>query len=244
MAIVSDSLAKRIRETGHHPIGHRLRLGRGSGGAWIKIVGVAASARYRSVTQAGDDIFLPYLQAAPPTNYIVIRGPRPPEELASAVRRTLAQLDPSQAVSAVATLGTLIDRNTARHRFNMILLLWFGCCAVLLAATGVYSVIAEGVAARGREIAIKSVLGARKFRLVREMVFRALAYVAAGEALGVCCTAALTRLAAELFYGVSPHDPMVLTGVLAFLFAVSLAAALGPAWMAAGADPNTVLHQS
>src|SRR5258708_19694461 len=101
----------------------------------------------------------------------------------------LAGLDPNPAVAGVGALGNLIERNTARHRFNMILLLWFGACAVILAATGVYSVIAEGVAVRKREIAIKTVLGARKSRLVREMVYRALVFLLAGEAVGVCSIA-------------------------------------------------------
>ncbi len=158
------------------------------------------------------------------------------------VRRTLAGLDPNQAVAGVATLGSLIDRNTARHRFNMILLLWFGVCAVILAATGVYSVIAEGVAVRRREIAIKTVLGARKPRLVRDMVSRALVFVLAGEAVGLFCVAGLSRLGSELLYGVSPRDPMLLGSVLIFLFVVSLVSALGPAWVAAGRDPNPALQ--
>jgi ABC-type antimicrobial peptide transport system permease subunit len=219
-----------------------MRLGRGRDGAWMTVIGVAASARYRNVTQPGDDIYVPYLQAAPPTNYVVIRGSRPVEELTALTRRTLAQMDPNQAVSGVATLGSLIERNTARHRFNMILLLWFGACALILAATGVYSVIAEGVAARGREIAIKIVLGARKPRLIREIVYRALLFVLAGEAAGLGCVIALGRFGADLLYGVSPRDPLILGCVLAFLFVVSLGAALGPAWAAAGRDPNRSLH--
>jgi ABC-type antimicrobial peptide transport system permease subunit len=156
----------------------------------------------------------------------------------------LANLDPNQAVSDVVTLGTLIARNTARHRFNMILLLWFGACALILAATGVYSVIAEGVAARRREIAIKTVLGARKPRLVREIVYRALLFVLAGETVGLSCMIALGRLGSDLLYGVSARDPVLLGCVVGFLFVVSLGAALGPAWAAAGRDPNRSLHET
>jgi hypothetical protein len=242
VVIIGNSLAQRIRNAGQNPIGHRLRIGRGPNGTWMKVVGVSASARYRSVTEYGDDIFVPYLQSTVPTNYVVIRGSGPPEELAALVRRTLAGLDPNQAVAGVATLGDLIDRNTARHRFNMILLLWFGACAVILAATGVYSVIAEGVAVRRREIAIKTVLGARKPRLVRDMVSRALVFVVAGEAVGVFCVTGLSRFGTELLYGVSPRDPVLLGSVLIFLFVVSLFSALGPAWVAAGRDPNPALQ--
>ena len=241
VAIISRALAQRIRRAGHLPVGHRVRLGMGPP-VWLKVIGVSADARYRSVTQTGADLFVPYLQAGAPTNYVVIRGTRPSGELFALVRRTLSALDGNQAIAGVATIGELIDRNTARHRFNMILLLWFGVCAAILAATGVYSAIAESVAARGREIAIKTALGAGRPRLVREMVSFALVFVLAGEAVGLVCAVAVGRLAPELLYGVSPRDLRILGPVLAFLFLVSLAAAFGPAWIAAGADPKPSLR--
>jgi putative ABC transport system permease protein len=246
VAIVGNSLAKRIRDAGLNPIGHRLRIG---GAPWIKVIGVCASARYRGVTQSGDDIFVPYRQSGTPTNYVVIRGSQPPEALAALVRRTLAGIDPNQAVADVATLGALIDRNTARQRFNMILLLWFAACAVTLAAMGIYSVIAESVAVRSREIAIKTALGARRRRLVREIVHRALMFALAGEVAGLVCIAGFGRSTlgapgAELLYGVSPYDLAILGPVFLFLLGVSVASALRPAWRAAGRDPNAELHRA
>jgi len=241
VAIISRSLAETIRRAGYQPVGHRMRLGLTD--PWIKVIGVCADARYRGVTHIDADIFVPYSQAAPATNYLVIRGTRPAGELAALVRRTLASMDGNQAIAGVATIGELIARDTARHRFNMILLLWFGVCAATLAATGVYSVIAGSVAARGREIAIRMALGAGRPRLVREIVAAALVCVLAGEVVGAACAVALGRLAAELLYGVSPHDPAVLGAVIAFLFAVSAGAASGPAWIAAGSDPTAMLQE-
>jgi hypothetical protein len=117
----------------------------------------------------------------------------------------------------------------------MILLLWFGVCAAILAASGVYSIIAESMAARENEIAIKTALGAQRFRLAREMVSGTLGFVFAGEALGAVAIFAFGNRGSELFYGVSPRDPWILSSVAAFLFVVSLAAAVWPAWSAAGA---------
>jgi putative ABC transport system permease protein len=235
VAIVSRLLAQRIRQAGHDPVGHRLRFG-ASGEAWLKVVGVVGDARYRNITRSGTDIFVPYLQAAPPTNYVVIRGSRSAAELAALVRRTLASMDPNQAIAGVATLGELMDRNAARHRFNMMLLLWFAVCASVLSAAGVYSAVAENVAARRRETAIRSALGANRGRLVREMVGLALLAAAGGEAVGLACASGLGALATDLLYGVSPRDPAILGAVSAFLFVVSAAAAIVPAWLAAGAD--------
>jgi predicted permease len=241
VAMISRALAERIRAAGHAPVGYRMRLGMG-GPRWLKIVGVTADARYRNITQKGVDLFVPYLQAAPSTNYVVIRGTVP--DLAGLVRKTLAGIDPDQAVAGIATIGELIDRNAARHRFNMILLLWFGICAAILAATGVYSVLAESMAARRREIAIRTALGAEKARLVRQMIASPLAFVVMGEVVGGGLVWAFGRVGSELLYGVSARNPVALASVVIFLFVVSAAAALWPAWAAAGNDPAAALRGS
>lgn len=233
VVIVSRALAERLRSRGQSPVGERVRVG---GSAWSRIVGVCSDARYRSVTQTGADLFVPALQAQPPTNYVVIRGTRPARELIGLARRALAEIDPSQAVSAVATIGELIDRDTARHRFNMILLLWFGFCAAILAASGVHGVIAEVVAARQTEIAIRIALGAREPRLVREIASRTLAFVLAGEALGIAAVAAAGPLASGVLYAVSPRDPLVLVSTGVFLLILSVAVALRSTWNACAGD--------
>jgi putative ABC transport system permease protein len=243
VVIISRTLAQRIRAAGYSPLGYRLRLGL-SGPGWNKIVGVCSDARYRSITQGGADIFVPYLQVSQPTNYVVIRGTESAQDLAALVRRTLAEIDPTQAVAGVATIGELIDANAARHRFNMILLLWFGLCAAILAATGVYSVIAETMVAREHEIAIRAALGAQKTRLVSDMISRTLGLVLIGETLGALVVFALGKLGAEVLYGVSARDPLVLGSVAAFLSIVSLGAAFLPAWSAAGNDLMVSLRAS
>jgi putative ABC transport system permease protein len=243
VVIISRMLAERIRAAGYSPLGYRLRLGL-SGPGWNKVVGVCSDARYRNITQRGADIYVPYLQVSQPTNYVVIRGTQPAQNLAALVSLTLAEIDSTQAVASVATIGELIDANGARHRFNMILLLWFGLCAAILAATGVYSVIAETMASREREIAIRTALGAQKARLVRDMVRRTLGLVLIGESLGALVVFALGKLGSDLLYGVSARDPLVLGSVAAFLSMISLGAALLPAWSAAGNDPMVSLRAS
>ncbi len=241
VVVISQTLAQRIRAAGHSPLGSRIRLGL-NGPRWSKVIGICEDARYRSITQKGSDIFVSYLQAEQPTNYVVIRGTQSAQQLTALVRRTLAAMDSSQAVAGVATIGELIDRNSARHRFNMLLLLWFGVCAALLAAGGVYSVIAESMTAREREMAIKTALGAPRIRLVRDGVSGTLALVLLGETLGALMVCAFGKFGAELLYGVSARDPLVLGTVAGFLFVVSLLAACWPAWSAAGRDPKRSLR--
>ena len=203
-------------------------------GGWKKGTGVCSDARHRSITARGVDIYVPYLQAAQPTNYLVIRGTRDVGELTALVRRTVAEIDSRQTIAGVATIGELIDGNAARHRFNMILLLWFGGCAAILAASGVYSVIAETMVERRMEIAIKIALGCKRPGLIREIVSGTLGLVLAGEVLGLGGAAGAGSLFSSLLYGVSPHDPFVLAFMGVYLFAVSLIAAFCPAWTAAG----------
>jgi putative ABC transport system permease protein len=241
VAIITRTLAERIRAAGHSPLGYRVHLGLGG---WKKVIGVCSDARYRSIAARGIDIFVPYLQAAAPTNYLVIRGTQGAGELTALVRRTVAQIDARQAIAGVATIGELIDGNAARHRFNMILLLWFGICAAILAASGVYSVITETMVERRTEIAIKIALGCIRPGLIREVVSRTLGLVLVGEILGLGGAAVAGSLFSDLLYGVSPHDPFVLAFMGVCLFAVSLMAAFWPAWIAAGRYSNASLRVS
>jgi putative ABC transport system permease protein len=158
------------------------------------------------------------------------------------VRATLAGIDPNQAVAGVATLGELIDRNSARHQFNMTLLVWFGVCAAILAASGVYSVVGETMASREREVAIRSALGAQRGRLVREMVSRTLGFVLMGELAGMAVVVGLGKVESGVLYGVSARDPRLCAAIVAFLFVTSVAAAFWPAWTTAGRDLRTSLQ--
>ncbi len=226
VVILNRSLADRIRAAGREPVGSRVKLGLGG---WAKVIGVARDARYRNVTQKGADLYVSYLQAQQPTNYVAIRGTLRPQELSALVRRTLAGMDRSQAVAGEATIGELADRNAARHRFNMLLLACFGVTAVLLAAAGIASIVAERAEARRQELAIKTALGATRGRLIREVASRSVLFVLLGEVLGAGCAVGLGSLAAGLLYDVSPKDPKLLLPAAGLLLGIALLAAIAPA---------------
>jgi predicted permease len=236
--IISRTLAGRIRATGREPLGQRLRVF----GDWRKVVGVVADARYRRVVEAMDDIYVPDRQATPPTNYLVIRGTSPAADLLALVRRTLKDLDPAQAIAGEATLGQLLERNTARNRFNVSIMLLFAAGAILLAAAGIHSVIGETVAVRKKEIAVKTALGASRPRLVSESIRQSLAFVAAGELAGLVAALLLAHAASGLLYSVTPTDPAVLTTVTLFVFLTATLASLIPAWAATNQDTRATLQ--
>jgi len=177
-----------------------------------------------------------------PVRYPVVRGSASAAELAELVRQEVARLDPMLAVGEVLTIGDLIERDTAELRFNMTLLLVFAVGAVLLAGAGVYSVVAEHVSERRKEIAIRIALGAVRSRLAARVVAATGLQVAAGALAGVLAVVALGPLAGDLLYSMAPDDPVVLTSVVAFVVAVSLVAAFVPAWTAAGREPRSVLQ--
>ena len=228
VAIISETLADQVRSAGHTPLGHRVRLA----ASWRRVVGITQDARYRSGNHSGAHIFVPTHQASPPTRHVIIRGSRPRRELTALVQRAVSEIDPSQNVGDPLTIGELIDRDTARHRFNMILLLWFGACAVILAIAAVYGVIAETIAARRAEVAIKSALGAQRSRIMHDMVVRTVRFAGFGLALGAAAVAASSSLGSDVLHGTSARDPIILGSVAAFLFLVCLGAAFWPAWNA------------
>ena len=244
VAIISKKLADQVRSAGHTPLGHRVRLATRWNRGWMRVVGISADARYRSGIHSGAHIFVPIQQASQATRHVVVRGSRPRQELTVLVQRVVKDINPSQNVGDPLTIGELIDRDTARHRFNMILLLWFGACAVFLAVTAVYSVIAETIAARRTEISIKSALGAQRHRLVRDMVVRTVRFAGLGLALGISAVTAFGTLGSDVLHGTSPRDPIILISVAAFLFLVSIGAALWPAWHAQRGNHGTSLRAS
>ena len=241
--IICKKLADRIRAAGHQPIGHRVRLGMNST-IWRQVVGIVKDARYRSITRTSVDVFVPYLQVAQPTKYVVIRGTRPLRELVALVHNALSEIDPNQATGGIATIGELIDTSTGRHRFNVFLLLWFAICAATLAATGVYSVILDTVTARHSEIAIKNALGAQRSALVFGIVSNTLQFALVGQVLGIVGVIVFGSLVSGLLHGVAAWNPFVIGSVTAFLFLVSTVAAFLPAWNAASRDPNASLRAS
>jgi len=231
VAIIGRSLADRLQRMGHGAMGARLHLGRGSRD-WWKVTGIVADTRSRGVLQPREDIYVSYLQTGIPVNYVVIRGRGTSGELAALVRGEAARIDPGQAVARVATIAQLLDRDMATQRFHMMLLVTFGAGALLLAAAGIYSVVAESVSVRRREIAIRTVLGADRAALIRMLMQSTLRFVITGESIG---------LLAMVWSGQTASKSTSVSVVI-FLLGVSIAAAWVPAWTAAGRDSGIVLH--
>jgi ABC-type antimicrobial peptide transport system permease subunit len=154
----------------------------------------------------------------------------------------LRDLDPALPIAAVRTLEDVVEGSVARGRLTFLLLAAFAGTALLLAAIGLYGVIAYTVTQRTREIGIRLALGASPRRVLRQVLGQGLKLVVLGLILGALGAAGLTRLLASLLYQVSPADPLVFGGMALLLLAVALAAAWLPARRAAKVDPMVALR--
>jgi predicted permease len=241
VAIVNQSFVRQY-DLGAAPLGARFALGSRFQG--IEIVGVVADSQYRWVK---DDVpaqlFLPHRQDRNLDGLtFYVRSVGPTDALQRAIPSVVAGIDPNLAVGNLTTLQAQIEENVFLDRLVAMLAGGFSVLATLLAALGLYGVLAYGVAQRTRELGLRSALGATR-RQLRGLVIRQVGIIAVvGAALGLCAALALGRFAEALLFGLSGHDPAVLVGAGAVVCAVALAAGYLPARRASSIAPMEALR--
>ncbi|MBA2305080.1 MAG: ABC transporter permease [Acidobacteria bacterium] len=242
--IVNESMAKAYWPE-QDPIGRRLRFGSTeSPRPWVTVVGVVRDVRHFGLdSSARREIFRPYPQAAWPQMTIAVKSGPDPLSVASSVRAALQRLDQDQPVTRVRTMADVVDESIGARRFPMLLLTIFSAVALLLAAVGVYGVVSCVVAQRSREIGIRMALGARAAQVVRMVVGRSIAPIAAGLILGCAGALLASRLLESLLYEVTTYDPAILGTILALLGGCAVIASVVPARRAASVDPLVVLKE-
>jgi putative ABC transport system permease protein len=151
-------------------------------------------------------------------------------------------IDPELPLSNIRTMDEWISNNAAQPRLNAALLGTFAGVALLIAAIGVYGVLAYSVNQRTREIGLRMALGAQQAGVLRWIVGQGMLVAAAGIGIGLAGAFALSRLLASLLFGIQPRDPLTFTSVAAVLTAVAFAACLVPAIRASRVDPIVALR--
>lgn len=243
VAVISDVAARRYWPH-EDPIGQRVSLdGRDGQPVWREIVGVV-----RGVTHFGLDVerqaevYVPYTQSPRDIMGLVVRTRGDPHGLAAAIRREIMAADPGGAVFRTQTMEELVADAQSRRRFQTALLAAFGGLALVLAAVGVYGVMAYSVSQRTHEVGIRVALGARQGQVLRMVVSQGLKLALAGVALGLAGAFALSRLLSSLLFGVGVTDPLTFMTASAVLLTAALGACVVPALRAARVHPLAALR--
>jgi ABC-type antimicrobial peptide transport system permease subunit len=172
----------------------------------------------------------------------VLRTRRDPESLTEPLRQAILAVDPDQPIYGVTTMESQIRESLVTRRVSMVLLVAFASLAVVLAAIGVYGVLAFSVTQRRREIGTRMALGAGPRDVLRLVVGQGLGMTGLGVLIGLAGALLLGRFASALLFGVTPWDPATLAGVTAGLLAVAALACFRPARRAAAVDPMEALR--
>ena len=241
VAIVNQELARRVFP-GEDPIGKGLRTMFGPP-VMREIVGVVADIRHAGPARAAaPHVFVPFAQSPGPFMTLVVRADGEPGVVAAGVRAAVLGIDPEQAVDQVASLRALLSGTMARPRLYAFLLGGYALLALLLAAVGLYGVIAYSVAQRTHEIGVRVALGATTGGVMRAVLGQGLALTGAGMVLGLLGALAVARVLRGLLFGVGPADLATYAAAAVLMLAVSVAACYVPARRAARVDPMLALR--
>ena len=208
-----------------------------------EVVGVAGDVRAEGLhAEPWPMIYCPHPQVAGRNMTLVVRTAGAPERMAAAVTAEIHRLRPDQPVADVRTMEQVLGESVAAQRFQMLLLGAFAAAALLLAAIGIYGIMAYDVTERTRELGIRMALGASRAEILRMVLVRGGLLVLGGIALGMAGAFAVTRLMASLLYGVTATDAVTFAAVSLLLGLTSLAATYIPASRAIRLDPTLALR--
>jgi putative ABC transport system permease protein len=243
VAVVDETVARQYWPGGD-PIGKRIRTSSDSTMPWLTIVGVVPNVKHASLRERPNFVMYRSLAQAPNwLTYVVVRTGGDPETLVAALRRRVAELDPTLPLSEVHTMEGAMAESLSIARLTNVLLTGFAGLALLLAVIGIYGVMSLNVNGRQGEFGVRLALGAAPRDVLRLVMRQGLVLAFLGLAIGVAGALWLTRLLGSLLFEVSPMDPVTFLSVGVILtLAASLACYL-PARRATRADPISALRQ-
>jgi putative ABC transport system permease protein len=245
VVVINESTAKRHFGSPAAALGKRLTIWRDEK-FMREIVGVVGDTKTSAMdAESGAQIYVPHAQD-PAWNFmgVVVRTAGNPATFAATVRREVQALDKDQPVYNVRSLDDVVANSLGTRRVSMQLFAVFAGAALLLAALGIYGVMAYSVTQRTQEIGIRMALGAQKSDVLRLVIRQGMTLTVIGVAVGVAGAITLTRLIANLLYGVEATDPVTFLAIPLLLLFVALVACYLPARRAARLDPTIALAQN
>jgi putative ABC transport system permease protein len=243
VVIVNRALVDRYWPDGG-ALGQRIKLGDfGGTNPWMTIVGISENVRHFSLdAEPSREIFRPYAQSAWPVMTVVARTASDPLAWERPLRSALTRVEPDLPAATARTMEDVVRRSIGWREAPMRLLTAFAVVGLLLAAVGVYGVLAYYVSQRTREFGVRSALGASRWTIVSLVLRQSALPLTTGIVGGVIASFAAGRLLSELLFDVQPGDPAVLAMVVGVLVSVALVSSWWPARRAASVDPLTALR--
>jgi len=240
--VVNEAFVRQYMK-GEEPLGKQISAKMQAPNPFGEVIGVVGDVKEGAIDKEPSPTVY-YIHAHMPLTQMifVLRGEGDPLALAAPARAVIRNLDPAQLVAEIAPMETIVRETFARQRFSAVLLSGFSLVALLLAAIGIYGVLAYTVTARTREFGVRVALGAEPGRIVSLVLKTGARLVLAGSAAGLAGAAALTGLLKSMLFGVSAHDAATFAIVPLVLATVALASAWVPARSAARMDPVEALR--
>ena len=239
VAVVNQAFKKKFFPN-EDPLGHRLK----SKNHLYEIAGVVGDVKHDDLSApTSPELYLSYLQAdLPQWTYFVVRSRIEPAALTASIREAMKEIVPDEPITRVYSMTRLLERWISPQKFNTLLLAIFAGLALVLAAIGIYGVIAYSVAQRTREIGIRIALGADRINILRLILRQGTRIGILGLVIGTAAAYLFTRALSSMLYGVNPHDPLIFTGIAVSLFVVVVMASYIPARRATRVDPLIALR--
>jgi len=245
VAVVNVAFAKKFYGAPQNAIGRQIAKGDSPNIKFdTTIVGVAGDIRHTDLrTPLGPAVYLPYYQQQHPTGVVMyVRTSRAPEPVEGAIRQAIHQLDPTLVVDGLRTMEEQVDRSASDERALAFLAVGFSALALLLAAVGLYGVLAYSTEQRTREIGVRLALGAQRSSVVGLVLREMLMIAGIATMVALPSTIALARLFRSQLYGVKFADPLALVYSIAFTAVMVAVAAALPARRAAAVEPMNALR--
>ena len=240
VAIVNREFARKVLGSAKNAVGGYYKM---RDGTRVQVIGIAEDGKYMSLTEdPWPAMFLPILQSPSSSTFLVVRSNRDPQQLATAIRRTLHDLDPGLPVD-IQTRYQGLDIILFGPRMATIALGVLGVLGAMLSITGIFGMAAYSVSRRLRELGIRIALGAQRTEVLQAALGRPFRMLAFGSAVGLILGILATRVLAYIVYQATPRDPLVLAGVVLVMLLLGLLATWIPAQRALGVDPLILLRE-
>jgi len=246
MVVLLSERAAQTLFPNRDPIGQEVFWGAGAPDAenpYCTVVGVVGNVKHQAIEAANAlELYYPYTQYPVTNVYYVIHTQGDPGQIISAARQVVHDTDRNAAIVFTKTMEQLIGETLWQRRLWGVMFAAFATLALALAAVGIYGVLSYAVTQRTREIGVRIALGATVGQVLKLVVTQGMKLVGAGVAIGLVTAFALTRLMANLLFGVTATDPLTFAGVALLLALVALVACFIPARRAGKVDPMIALR--